>query len=119
MAKITKRTVDSLRAHPSKDVFEWDSEIKGFGVRVKPSGVKTFLVQYRNSEGRSRRLVLGKFGVLTAEIARGLAQQKLAAVAQGGDPASERQAARAGMTIKEICDWYLSEADAGRLLGRK
>ncbi len=59
MAKIMKRTVDALEAHPNHDVFAWDTDLRGFGVRVKPSGVKTFLIQYRNAEGRTRRLVLG------------------------------------------------------------
>ncbi len=64
MAKITKRTVDGLRSQPDRDVFAWDSELRGFGIRAKPSGVKTFFIQYRNSEGRTRRLVIGQYGVL-------------------------------------------------------
>jgi integrase len=119
MAKLTKKVVDGLRPDRTKDVFEWDSEIKGFGVRLKPSGVKTFIVQYRNLEGRSRRLLLGKYGPLTTELARTITKQKLALVAQGEDPAAEHRAARAGMTIGEVCDWYLTEAGGGRLLGRK
>ncbi|MBV8186290.1 MAG: site-specific integrase [Alphaproteobacteria bacterium] len=118
MAKITKRTVDALRSNPDRDVFAWDGELRGFGIRAKPSGVKTFLIQYRNSEGRTRRLVIGQYGVLTPEIARDLARKKLTAVAEGGDPSADRRSVRAGMTVKEVCDWYLEQADAGRLLGR-
>jgi hypothetical protein len=90
MAKIMKRTVDALRPEPHRDVFAWDSELRGFGVRVKPSGVKTFLIQYRNVEGRTRRLVLGQYGALTPEVARDLARMKLTAVASGEDPSAER-----------------------------
>ena len=118
MAKIMKRTVDALRPKPGRDVFAWDTEMRGFGVRVKPSGVKTFLVQYRNAEGRTRRLVLGQYGTLTPEIARDIARQKLTAVAEGEDPSANRHAARASMTVNEICDWYLEQAEAGRILGR-
>lgn len=118
MSKITKRAIEALTPEPNKDVFVWDSEMRGFGVRVKPSGAKTFLIQYRNIEGRTRRLVLGQFGVLTPEIARGLARTKLAAVAEGADPSAERHAIRNGMTVAEVCDWYLEGAGAGRLLGR-
>ena len=118
MGKITKRAVDALRAESDRDVFAWDTELRGFGVRAKPSGVKTFLIQYRNAEGRTRRVVLGQCGVLTPEIARHLARKKLTSVAEGADPSADRQGIRTGMSVKEVCDWYLEQAEAGRLLGR-
>jgi integrase len=118
MAKITKRAVDALQPDQHRDVFAWDGELRGFGIRVKPSGVKTFLIQYRNAEGRTRRLVLGQYGALTPENARDLAREKLAGVAKGEDPSAERHAVRAGMSVSEVCDWYLEEAEAGRILGR-
>lgn len=118
MAKITKRMVEALQRQPDRDVFAWDSELRGFGVRVKPSGVKTFFIQYRNVEHRTRRLVIGQYGVLTPENARGLARKKLAAVAEGADPSADRHVARASISIKEVCDWYLEQAETGRLLGR-
>jgi hypothetical protein len=118
MAKITKRSVDALEPQAGRDVFGWDSELRGFGIRVKPSGVKTFLIQYRNAEGRTRRLVLGQYGTLAPEVARDLARKKLIAVAEGKDPSAERHAARVGITVSEVCDWYLEEAEAGRILGR-
>jgi len=118
MPKLTKRIVDSIKPEPVRDVFAWDTEVKGFGLRVKPSGTKTFLIQYRNAERRTRRFVIGQFGTLTVEGARDLAKKKLAAVIDGGDPSEERRAAREGMTVAEVCDWYIEEAGAGRLLGR-
>ena len=118
MGKITKRLVDALQAEPHRDVFAWDAELKGFGVRAKASGVKTFLIQYRNIEGRTRRLVLGQYGVLTPEIARHLARKKLVAVMEGADPSADRHGLRVGMSVTEVCDWYLDQAEAGRLLGR-
>jgi len=83
-----------------------------------PSGLKSFLIQYRNIEGRTRRLVLGRYGVLASASARHLAREKLAAVARGEDPSAERPAVRARMSVSEACDWYLKEAEAGRILGR-
>ena len=118
MAKILKRTVDALQSRADRDVFVWDSELRGFGVRVKPSGVKTFLIQYRNAEGRTRRLVLGRYGALTPEIAREIARKRLTKVAEGEDPSADRHAIRGGMTVSEVCDWYLAEAESGRILGR-
>ncbi len=99
MAKITKRAVDALQPDKRGDVFTWDSELRGFGVRVKPSGVKSFLIQYRNVEGRTRRLVLGQYGALTPENARELAREKLAGVAKGEDPSAERRSERACRSV--------------------
>ncbi|MCQ9156840.1 tyrosine-type recombinase/integrase [Acidomonas methanolica] len=118
MARLTKRSVDSLKPKANAEAFIWDGELRGFGVRVKPSGSKTFLIQYRNAENRTRRLVLGAYGVLTVEIARDMARQRLTDVAQGKDPSAERRAVRAGMTVAEVCDWYLEAAEAATILGR-
>ncbi|OWJ69051.1 integrase [Inquilinus limosus] len=118
MPRLTKRIVDALQHDPRRDVFLWDTELRGFGVRVKPSGTRTFLIQYRNAERRTRRFVIGQYGVLTVELARDLAKKQLASVVDGGDPSAKRRAAREGMTVAEVCDWYLAEAEAGRLLGR-
>ncbi|MBO6527539.1 site-specific integrase [Erythrobacter sp.] len=118
MTRLTKRTVEALKSKRGRDTFLWDSELRGFGVRVKPSGTKTFIIQYRNQEARTRRCVIGQYGVLTVEQARDLAQKKLAAVIDGADPSAERHSARTGLTIAGVCDWYLAEAEAGRLIGR-
>lgn len=118
MTRLTKRIVDSLRPLPDRDVFAWDGEIRGFGVRVKPTGVKSYFIQYRNAEGRTRRLVIGKHGILATDQARDQGRQKLAEVSKGEDPSAKRHSARGGMTVAEVCEWYLTEGRAGRLLGR-
>ena len=88
-------------------------------MRVKPSGLKSYLVQYRNVDGATRRLVLGHHGVMTAKRARDLARAKLVEVSEGLDPSAMRHKSREGWTVAQICDWYLEESEAGRLLGRK
>lgn len=119
MPKVTKRFFDQLRPFAGKDVVVWDSELRGFGVQVKPTGSGSFILQYRNAEGRSRRLTLGAVGVFTPEVVRKLARSKLGDVARGADPADEKQAARSAPTVAEICDWYLEKAEGGELLGQR
>lgn len=118
-AKINKRSVDAFNADGQPQAVLWDSEIRGFGVRALPSGLKTFIVQYRNAEGIKRRINLGRYGVITVERARDLAKIKLGEVASGEDPALAVHEARKGMTVAQMCDWYLIEARAGNILGRK
>jgi integrase len=114
MPRITKRIVDAIRPDPAgHDVFVWDSgsgALTGFGIRMKPSGAASYVVQYRTGEGRTRRLAIGKIGTLTPDEARALAREKLAAAAKGADPSAERHAARAAMTVAELCDLYLADA---------
>lgn len=123
--KLTKRIVDALKAPESTEVrvkvresFAWDRELRGFGVQVSPSGLKSFVIQYRNADGRNRRIVIGRYGLMTVEEARRLAHEKLVAVSKGIDPAAEQAAQMGSQTVAEICDWYLREAEAGRILGR-
>jgi integrase len=113
MSKLTKRVVDALRPDANRDVFKWDAgdgALKGFGIRVKPSGVASYLVQYRNKEGRTRRLVLGRVGELTPNEARYLAADRLKEARSGGDPSADRHAARAAITVSELCDLYVADA---------
>ena len=86
-AKLNKRNVDAFAPPKDKQAVLWDSEIRGFGLRALPSGLKTFIVQYRNIEGIKRRINLGRYGVITTEQARDLAKIKLGEVAGGQDPA--------------------------------
>lgn len=119
MTKLTKRVVDAAGPDGDKETFLWDGELRGFGVRVKPSGVKSYLIQYRNEERRTRRMVIGQVSALTVEEARKLAKAKLGDVSRGDDPSANRQAMREAITVAELCDWYLTEAESGRLLGRR
>ena len=118
MARLTKRTVDATDKAAS-DVFVWDDELPGFGLRVKPSGAKSFIVQYRNANGRSRRLTVGRYGVLTVEEGRREAKIALADVVKGADPAETRRLERGAITIETLCRDYLAKAEKGLILTRR
>ena len=113
-AKLTKRGVDAARYPDSATVpankthYLWDSEVAGFGLRVYPSGRKSFLVTYR-TRGKQRFFTLGRFGELTVQQARTEAQQLLARARQGEDPAAERLRYRKAPTVKDLWERYMKE----------
>lgn len=109
MAKLTKRFVDLIQppaGNAAKDFFFWDDDLPGFGLRAKASGVKSYVIQYRQA-GRSRRMTLGRHGVLTADEARRLARVQLGKVAHGKDPAKDRSDERRAPTVKDLGADYL------------
>lgn len=118
MTKITKRLLDDLHIDRSRDVFIWDNAVKGFGVRVKPSGSASFIIQYRNSETRTRRMVIGAVGTLTPDQARDLARDKLHEVAHGSDPSKQRHMDRRALSVMQMCDAYFKDCEAGNVLGK-
>lgn len=106
--KLTKRSVEGITPG-SSELVVWDEQLPGFGVRVKPSGARSYLVQYRNASGRSRRLTLGRHGVVTAEQARRRARLLLAEVAGGEDPVERRDEQRRAGTLAEFAQRYLAQ----------
>jgi integrase len=108
MPKLTKRFVESLKAGDGDQVI-FDDLVPGFGVRMVPGGIRSYLVQYRNAQRRSRRLTIGKHGTITVDQARDRARKILAAVHDGRDPAGEKQAFREAPIMNELLDRYLTE----------
>jgi len=107
-AKLTKRTVETL-AVLAKDYITFDAELAGFGIRVMRSGKRFFLVQYRR-HGRTRRVMIGQFGIITAEQARREASRMLGEVrGAGGDPAAQRDLERQETTMKQLGERFLKE----------
>lgn len=107
--KITKRSVDAVRSAHA-DIFLWDTELSGFGLKVTPKGRKVYIVQYQRSRSvPSQRVTIGTHGTLTPEKAREQAKELLAHVQLGKDPAAERRRRRQEGTISELCDRYLRE----------
>jgi integrase len=119
MPKLTKRFIDTLRPDPGgPDLFAWDNELRGFGVRMKPSGSASYFVQYRTAQGKTRRFAFNKVGTITPDEARTKAKRFLAEVAEGADPSAQRHEAREALTVAELCDRYLEAARAGLVMTR-
>ncbi len=107
MSKITKKVVDA--SHPQEsDYFVWDAELRRFGLRVRTSGHKSYVVQYR-CDGKVRRYTIGSHGPFTPDTARAKALQLLAEVENGADPAERRETARTAMRVTELCDLYVAQ----------
>ena len=105
---LTKRFVDGLMPE-AKPYPQFDANLAGFGVRVHPTGRKTYFVQYRNKHGRSRWFLLGVHGTITVEQARGDAKAVLQAVAQGTDPADARKSFRNAPDMGHLLDRYVAD----------
>ena len=85
--------------------------LTGFGVRLQPSGAKTFVVNYRSGSGGrtapNKRVTLGRFGRITPEQARRMAQELLGKVASGEGHAQERAESRDMPTLAQAFEDYL------------
>ena len=111
--RLSARTVGRLSVAEREAIF-WDRDLPGFGVRVYPSGIKTFVVQSRG-EGRSRRLTIGRHGAITADEARERAARIIARIKSWDDPAPPaRTGVTAAVTVAELAERYLEEHVAVR-----
>jgi integrase len=113
MPKLTKRIIDAVEPQAT-EFFLWDEGIPGFGLRVMPSGRKSFVVQFRAGR-RARRMSLGPSTVLTCDQARTRAITIIAAVKNGEDPAADRAAKRNAATVRELAERFDREHIAVRL----
>ena len=116
--KLTKRIIDDVQPTGRRFIV-YDTELKGFGLKVTPSGSKTWCVEYRaGARGRSvskRRMVLGAATTLTPDEARNAARTILARVALGEDPAAAREQAREIPSFREFAERYLLEEAEAKL----
>lgn len=119
MAKLKKREIDSAQPLQGKTLRLWDDDPRGFGVYIKPSGVKSFFVQFLSPvTARKRRYKIGQYGRVTLDQARAIAREILARVAKDEDPLATRakekeRALITAHTISELCIEYMQDAETG------
>jgi hypothetical protein len=98
----------------------WDPSFPGFGARRQRSEAVSYILFYRTREGRQRWFTIGRHGApWTPETARHEAQRLLAVVANHADPSPEKRLSRNAQSVADLCDLYLADAEAGRLVTRR
>lgn len=106
--KITNATVRNLAPPETGYQLEWDSELRGFGVRVTAAGAKSYVAQAKVN-GKTRRVTLGRHGVITADQARRDAKTELGRMAGGTDPSDEKRREKAlSVSLEEVAESYLA-----------
>ena len=116
MPKLTKRFVEATEIGATRyDIF--DSQIPGFGIRIAPSGTRTYVLMYR-SGGRRWRVSLGRHGIVTPEQARDAAIDILARVKRGENPAASRQGGGQITTVADLAERFETEHIAVRIKPR-
>ena len=112
--------VDILKPKCSEFTL-WDDAVTGFGVRVRPTGTKSYVVVYRAGAGRGapvRRYTIATVGKITPERARTRAKVILGAVAHGHDPANQKTTERGTPTVAELADRFMAEHVKAKRKGR-
>lgn len=107
MPKLTKRSVEGFEVRDTS-YFKWDTEIKGFGCRIMPSGTKTYQVQYRKG-GRTRRASIGRHGNITADQARNRAKEIMGELSKGANPVEEIAQHRRSPNVSALCERFFEE----------
>ncbi len=122
MAKLTKARIDAAKyagkTYTGKDgrarhgdCILWDGGnggMRGLGLRIHPSGRKTFILKYRTRNRRRRQLVIGDFGPpLTLVLARERARRELVKISDGEDPLADRRKAARAETVAQLAERYL------------
>ena len=104
--RITNKLVRGLVPPASGNRITYDSEVKGFGVRITSAGVRSFVLNYRTA-GRERRLTIGQYPTWSVTAARAEAQTLRREIDLGRDPMGQRHDERAAPVMADLCREYL------------
>lgn len=108
--KFTRAVVTGLSCpSEAQKTFFWDGTLPGFGLCVRTTGLKSWVVQYRTADGKSRRVTLGDMRAVSLDDARKKAREHLSRANLGHDPQAEKAAARRAVRLESLIDDYLSD----------
>ena len=103
---LTELAVRQATAKDGKRIEVWDEKMPGFGVRISPSGVKTFVLMYYVA-GNKRRLSLGRYPAISLAKARQKALAALNQIADGRDPQADRKIERSPYAFSDVVDEFV------------
>jgi integrase len=107
MIRISRRTVEALEPQ-DRDVDHYDEDLKGFGVRVRPSGRKTYFVMMRH-RCVMRRFTIGTHGAVTVEAARLKAKQIISDLTIDKNPTEVQETVRNSVTVRSLGERFIDE----------
>ena len=108
MAKITQTNRRRARTPGPREHVLWDDELRGFGVRVRPSGRKTYIVKYRD-RGRAVKVTIGTHGAVSPAAARARAAEIVTAAKTGKDLSGRDLRYAKAPTVAELGQRFLDE----------
>nr|WP_029927350.1 site-specific integrase [Ochrobactrum sp. UNC390CL2Tsu3S39] len=104
--KITDTLIKTLPAPGKGQRITYDTDVKGFGVRVTAAGARSFILNYRTRSGRERRYTIGSFPDWKASAARTEASELKMRIDRGEDPMAEVEADRNAKTVADLCNEF-------------
>ena len=117
MKKLTQKFIDAQSFNGTAKHIIWDGEVKGFGVRIYPTGKKSFVFDYRDNN-RKNLMVIGSYSVLKIDAARDKAKAFLVGLSNGVNPLQERQKARQGKLIRDLCKAFIERHVVNKKSGK-
>ena len=105
---LTKKAIDAFTHKGGWDV-RWDDDVKGLGLRIYPSGRKSFIFRYTSRSRQKKTTTIGPYGAFTLHKAREIAQRMRVEVSQGHDPLAAKQAERDAVPVSDLAERYLTD----------
>ncbi|NJL26893.1 MAG: site-specific integrase [Thermoanaerobaculia bacterium] len=106
--RINKTTIDEAVYEGPGGCYLWDTGTSGFGVRIYPSGRKTFVITYR-TKSQQHFVTIGRYGEMTVQQARAEALELLGRARKGEDLGGGRRAAKGAPTVADLAQRHLQD----------
>ena len=112
---LTERIVRDAKS-TGKSYTVWDEQVKGLGLQVSRGGTKSYVLRYRNADGRKRQAILGRACEVSLKAVRQRAGAELFHIRNDeADPLQRRRENREAPTVAELLDRFFSETVPARL----